>query len=91
MITTSLITATAEAYTEEQLQQKLQSALSELLEIEGWISSASSGGGTSYQRQRHLALTEKIDLLKAALDYKRGDSSAASLSHFTPIVINPLP
>lgn len=88
MITSpEIIIALADSYTEEQLQQQIATLSQQLAEGSGWITSASSGGGTSYSRQQDMPLTDRLIMLRRALAYKTGDSSALSIGSNTPVVI----
>ena len=88
MITSpEIIIALADSYTVDELQQQIADLSKQLAENGGWITSASSGGGTSYTRQQDMPLTDRIIMLRRALAYKTGDTSALAISANTPVVI----
>lgn len=71
MMTGTLIRATAEKYTEARLVELRDAALEDLERLDAVVS-ASTGGGTSYTKERRMRADEVAALYQAALDYKRG-------------------
>lgn len=91
MITKSMILAVAEAHTLEELTAEHNKLAREVLTSPDLITSASSGGGTSYTRQERVTISERLELLRRAIAYKAGDTRAAvSMATAAPVNINPL-
>lgn len=90
MLSPDAIEAVASTYTVEELQTKIATLTAQLVDSPGTITSASSGGGTSYTRTEGLSVAERLELLKRALAYKQGDTSAAAVGQNSYIVFNPV-
>lgn len=84
-ITKTLIRSIANSYTISELQCKIHEAL-EKLGTGGVITSAASGGGTSYTRQITGTPDELVELYQRALDYKQCLSADDGLTQSNPIV-----
>lgn len=72
VITPDLIRATARAYTEQELTDKLRAALA-ALEKGTIITQATSGTGTGYTRTITLSPADAVALYEGALQYKAGE------------------
>lgn len=79
-----LIEAFAVAFSVEQLRQKIVDTAQQVAANPTLITSASTGGGTSYARVERVPVTELLALYVAALKYKQtgelGSGSAQSFS-----------
>lgn len=79
-----LIEAFATAFTVQQLQEKITATAQQVAANPTLITSASTGGGTSYARIERVPVTELLALYVAALKYKEtgelGSGSAQSFS-----------
>lgn len=73
MISSVKIRACAEAYSIPELETMLRDLLQKLQDPD-MITSATTGGGTAYQRQQRVKIEDLIELYQATLDYKRHGS-----------------
>lgn len=89
-ISPSSIRALADAYTLAELERMRVELAKELATAPDFISSASSGGGTTYSRTQTMTLSSRLELLERAISYKNGDSSALAVSHIHSVTISPL-
>lgn len=70
-ITSSLIISVAESYADvAAVKAALDAAVQKMLTSPNVITSASTGGGSSYARQITCTPAEMVELLRAALVYK---------------------
>lgn len=79
-----LIEAFATAFTVEQLQRKITTTAQQVAANPTLITSASTGGGSSYARVERVRITDLLELYVAALKFKQtgelGSGSAQSFS-----------
>lgn len=68
-ITKTLIQATADAYTAEEIKQRLKTLLDKVAEGDMYTSVA-TGDGASYARQVRVPVGDAVELFRAALAYK---------------------
>lgn len=86
-ITQTLIRATAEAYTLEELETLRREAIRKLAAEPDYIATVSTGGGASYARQQRVPLSTMIELYQQAIDYKKGLTAQADIAQFaTPVI-----
>ena len=86
-ITQTLIRATAEAYTLEELRALRREAIRKLAAEPDFIATVSTGGGASYARQQRVPLSTMIELYQAAIDYKLGQAVQSDVAQFaTPVI-----
>lgn len=86
-ITQTLIRATAEAYTLEELQALRRDAIRKLAAEPDFIATVSTGGGASYARQQRVPLSTMIELYQQAIDYKMGKTAQGDVAQFaTPVI-----
>lgn len=80
--TDAQIRAFAENYTLSELRAKLKAAM-EALATGSVITSAATGGGTSYTRQIVMSPADAVELYQAAIELKTGEVSGTRVQHFT--------
>lgn len=86
-ITQTLIRATAEAYTLEELQALRRDAIRKLAAEPDYIANVSTGGGASYARAQRVPLQQLVELYQRAIDYKQGTTTQAEVAQFaTPVI-----
>lgn len=72
------ISAVANIFTVDELQQNLKEATLKMLESPDAIISASTGAGASYTKQLNMTAQELVELLTYALEYKQTGTIASS-------------
>ena len=81
-LTKSLIIATAETYTREQLLQMRATALAKLSEMD-YISTATTGAGAQYTLQQRATAEDLIQLYSLALDYQASGEIGSTAEVFS--------
>lgn len=82
-ISKSLIIATAESYTREELLKKRKECVEKLAQME-YITTASTGAGASYTMAQRATCEEMIDLYTAAINYLDGQEPKSGAQVFSP-------
>lgn len=83
----TLIRATADAYSLEELQALRREAIRKLAAEPDLIVSVSTGGGASYSRQQRMPLQTLVELYQLAIDYKTHQANQSDIAqHATPVI-----
>lgn len=86
VITKSIIKATAETYTRDELVALRKAAIEKLTELD-YVSQASTGAGASYTMSQRAKLEDLIQLYSEAIDYlDNGNQFGGSDAAACPIV-----
>lgn len=82
-----LVKAFAVAYSEQELRAKITATARDAVENPNMITSASTGGGSSYAREERIKVTDLLELLEAALEYKlTGQVNSGNAQSFDVVV-----
>lgn len=81
----TIIKATAESYTRDELVQLRKDALAKLQEID-YVSSASTGAGASYSISQRAKIEDLIELYSAAIEYLDNGTFGGSDAAAMPVV-----
>lgn len=86
LISKTVIKATAESYTREELIELRKKCLDRLAELD-YVSQASTGAGAGYTMSQRAKLEDLIELYSAAIDYLDNDGQFGGAdSNACPIV-----
>lgn len=89
-ISLTIIRATAEAYSLEELRALRRDAVQRMAAEPAAIISASTGGGASYTQQLQMTPAEAVEFYQLCIDYAEGQAerSQADVAQFaTPVFL----
>lgn len=86
-ISASLVKAMAAGFTEAELREKVAATAAEVAAHPTMITSASTGGGSSYARIERISVTDLLELLERALEYKVTGSLDSGAAQCLPVVV----
>lgn len=81
----ALITAFATAYTEQELREKIITTAQQVAESPTLITSASTGGGSSYSRVERISVSDLLTCYVMALKMKLGEPLDTGAAQSYPI------
>lgn len=87
MIDPSVVIATAQQYTLQELKDLRAKALKELAEGGSSITSVSTGGGASYSRSAPVDVQQRVELYQRAIEYRTGVSGSDLSQESYPVFI----